>query len=196
MESGKLILFYADDLYKIFCDKKESIIASVKRLTEIHNKALGIDKVEDYKDFLANAPEYIVNAYWNAHCQNMAQHLNKEVTFENQTGILVSEINKAWEYYKSEFNSCKNLHGYDRTPIVLKSGVRFKITRENFARYLDESKRKHYEADVALLDAVNGVLPFNTNNGIIHLVRFQPQYLQISGNSTLEINLNHFVTPF
>lgn len=171
-------------------------MGSVKRLTDIHNKALGIDKVEDYKDFLANTPEYIINKYWDAYCQNMAQHLDKEVTFENQTGISLSEIIKEWEYYKEEINSCKNLHRHDRSPVILKGGIEFRTTREDFARYLDESKRPLYEADVALLDAVNGVLPFNTNNGIIHLVRFQPQYIQISGNSTLEINLHQFAAPF
>ncbi|WP_242082709.1 hypothetical protein [Aestuariivivens sediminis] len=194
----KKVLFHLEKDYETFNEVKGIVEQSVKDLENIYKKAIGDDTAKDIKQLTENPQQYILNTYWEMHCSNLPDHLNKASVFESQTGIKVTSIDEAHQKYINSIDTIKKRYRKDRTPKVTANGLKWDTKKSCFDVCLDPDKQELYEDYQNLIEAVNSVLKHKENATYpeqIHLVRFGGGHL-ITENGKLVINDHKFaLTP-
>ena len=191
----KTVLFYEDKIEQNYERLKKELNNAVDDLTAVHLQALGTSEIRDFVSFINNPSSYLINEFWNVHCASFPKHLDKENTLQTQTGVKTSQIDKLKSIFSLCYKNLSNVSGKNFTPEITEEGFVWSVKKEDFARYLDESKKELYDAFVEFSNTANKLIDAGVEGGVIHLVRFSPGKLMYD-NGHISVNNHHFVASY
>jgi hypothetical protein len=159
----------------------------LSKLVTKHEEVLGKDEKIDYKAYLVAPSEYLVSKYWDVHCSNLPNHLNKKAVILSHTNIDVDDVvmlSKKWS------ESILLLRA-DCLPKITSNSVKWSVKKELFDRFLDDSKKDHYNALKRFLDAYYELTKFENIEGLRYLPRITRNYT--TNNLKLGTNPESFI---
>ena len=139
-------------------------------------------EVIDYKAFIINPVDYVINQYWDENSKFFPKGVKKETAIEN-TPFDKVEVNKAFAEYTRLLKFCKGLK-------IGKKSISLTINQEDYNWYLADDRVKEYETLERFLKAAEDLKEY-TNVTYAQLQRgIQGKFLL--KNNQLEINPNLF----
>ena len=96
----KKLLFTDLNTYQNFKKIEDELFKVVAKLQEIADSSLGINQITNYKNFLLNPAEYLVQTYWTLWgSNNYPPHADREHIFESSTRITIIRIDSLKQEY-------------------------------------------------------------------------------------------------
>lgn len=162
----------------------------LNQLEAKHKEVLGKDIKIDYKAYLVAPSDYLVSTYWQNYCSELPSHLNKKSIIFSQTNIDVNEA----ELLGIIWNENSLTMRADCLPKITLKGVKWGVRKELFNRYLDDSKKDHYNALQSFLEAYENLNKYENLQGLRYLPRITRNYtahnLELGINPELFVNNN------
>jgi len=166
----KKTLLYCDEAtYILHKEKEDILIEAYTNLEAIAKKYIKDGTTIDYNQLLDAPLVYLSEIYWmQISKESYPESASREKIFLSTTDVNVQDLHdnevNFWKYYKEIADKYK--------PIIKATGVFSTLSKSCFDKYLDPSKKKHYNAVKRFLNAANNLKKYGGTNGGIHLVRF------------------------
>jgi len=161
------ILLYNDvNNYNRIKSLENDYLQIVEKIKLIITQNIGAEFEIDFVQLTENATEYIIQNYWNVLAVNFnPPHLNRQLVFERDTNIKVSQIdNLQIELNKIELGKHK--------PKVVCNAIISTIEKKQFDVYVNPKKEKEYKIIERFIKSISEMQKTFGANGVSHIQRF------------------------
>lgn len=135
----KEVIWTDEASFNRFSKLEDEAKQTFEKLKAIHKIVLEHD-IQNYKEFLANSLDYLVNEYFEANKKYYPPTADKYKAF-HVVDVEISDI----KYLCDRFNNIvKELKQHK--PIVKASSISWSVKKSDFEYYLAEDKIEHYKA--------------------------------------------------
>lgn len=163
----KELIYFDQQNYDGWLAREQEARETFDSIVSLAQQALATDKI-DIVQLMENPREYVVNKYFDMYSTTIAPNVDKERWMLSQTTVNLSRFEALAKTYKDQVQRMKK-----HAPEITEKGFVSGLKKESFNWYLDESKRKHYEATKNLLEGINSYREF-PHGGEAHIGRFCP----------------------
>lgn len=183
----KKLLGIDQESYEYYKRIEKEILEELKQLEQYANITLGKKEVDNWKQYLDNPVEYLVNNYWMAYCTHLPNHLDKIHTWQQQTRLNEMQIKATANNFWRLVDQMR-----EHKPIINASGVTVNVKKESFSIYLDQSKQDHYNALNNVLRSIEKLKKYSKLNAPNFLSRYVPELIIDTVKNDVKIDITVF----
>ena len=176
VKEKKVLLFTYEITFNTYKAKEDQVFKIVNDLKVLADASLGLNKIDDWKAFIDNPAEYLVQMYWTLWGEQFnPPHTNKEALFFNSNAIGIERLIEL----KQNFDTLQ-LELKEYAPTISKGGLTSNLKKEMFNKYLNPAMEQEYNACISFIEASNRLKPYNAT-AMYHLQRFYSDGLRMDG---------------
>ena len=184
-KQAKEFLYLDQDSYNYNLDQEKKIFDLFNEIKAQVISTLGEYEI-NYLDLIDSPVTYLVGNYW-IEFANRPKHIeaNKEIICVSDTHLNIPLLKKNVTTFK---RALADMGKY--APALNKKGLKSKLNKDDFKKYLDPKKAKHFKAVQKLYEASQEIKEFSPQVVEINILRYCEGFVMNSFN--LEINYGLF----